>query len=320
MDLTSVEQTRYQSILANVQSYIDSLAPTLQTICQSYLAPLSEREFIQMMSLLPYWSSDIFPLSDEVYHQLGVAHFYICWYYHTQDDLLDEEAAPGTVLGAHLALLKAVEIYEMLGVVNSPCWPTFQSFTQTSAETYALEVDTHFKALTDITTEQLAAYNVEFVGNRVTPFYFNSVAQGHLAGFSANSDRVSNVTAALRAFMAARQIGDDMGDWLTDLQENHLNYVSARLIERFATHYPEAEALTLERLAGYQIRDETVWEEIEQTLAQLNQQAKDYLINYAPCTLQERILETQIANHTIGITSLREVRGNWQQMMGIDLG
>ena len=134
MDLTPTERQRYQAILTDVHHYLDTLTPPLRTICRAYFTPLSERNFIQMMSLLPYWLADQLSTTPPVCHQLGLAHFYCCWYYHAQDDLLDQETPAGTMLGAHLALLKMVELYEGLGLTTTPAWSTFQRLSQTSAE------------------------------------------------------------------------------------------------------------------------------------------------------------------------------------------
>lgn len=319
MELTPAEQQHYQTILAEVQAYLETLAPPLQTLCRSYVTPLRERSFIQMMSLLPFWLSDIVPTPPQVVQQLGLAHFYTCWYYHAQDDLLDEETPAATLLGAHLALLKMVEIYEALGLTTSSVWAEFQRLTHTSAETYAVEMQSRFTTLTELTPARLTPFNVAFVGNRVTPFYFNTVAQCYMAGFSLMNPQTAVLTMALRCFMAARQIGDDAGDWLTDLQAGQLNYVAAALIRRLYERRVIADSreLNLERLAGYQVGDEGFWAEIEQTSHHLHQQALDHLAPYGRCQLQTRLIEPQLAQHTEGWAMDRARRATWREMFGV---
>jgi hypothetical protein len=319
MDLTSAEQQYYQAILAEVETYLETLAPPLQVLCRSYVTPLRERSFIQMMSLLPYWLADIVPTPPQRSHQLGLAHFYTCWYYHAQDDLLDEETPAATLLGAHLALLKMVEIYEALGLTTSEVWHEFQRLSHISAETYAVEMQSRFTTLTELTPARLAPFTVDFVGNRVTPFYFNTLAQCYLAGLSLTNPQTAALTLALRCFMTARQIGDDAGDWLTDLQAGQLNYVAAALIRRLYGRgiISDSRELNLERLAGYQVGDEDFWAEIEQTSHDLHQQALTHLAPYSPCQLQTRLIEPQLNQHRIAWEAGRIQRTTWRQMFGV---
>ena len=319
MDLIPLEQDKYQAILTDVHLYLDTLSPPLRAICHSYIGPLSERAFVKMMSLLPYWLVDCLQTDEGVNHQLGLAHFYCCWYYHAQDDLLDEETSTATVLGAHLALLKMVEIYQGLGVTTSSVWSEFQRLSQTSAETYALEMTSRFRTLDELTLERLAGLTLTFVGDRVTPFYFNTVAQCHLAGLAPDHPTTIALTTALRCTLAARQIGDDAGDWLEDLQAGQLTYVTAHLIRRVYDQQIIAptQELTLERLAAYQVRDEPFWLNIEQTTYKLHQQALAALADFAADAFRCRLIETQIAQHTIGWEMDRTRRATWRQMFGL---
>jgi len=169
---------------------------------------------------------------------------------------------PATILGAHPALLKMMESYVSLGLATTPCWANFWQLVHTSATTYLQETATRFTHLAEITPTQLASLTLDFVGQRVAIIYFNTLAQCQLAAIPANDARWHDLIAALRCFVVARQIGDDVGDWQTDLQVGQLNYVSARLISRFY-EVNHSQAIDLERLVGYQIRDETLWREFE---------------------------------------------------------
>ncbi len=79
------EQTHYQAIIAEVDHYLDTLADPLQAHSRAYVQGLSQGSFTQMMCLLPYWLQEVLPVSAEVCHRLGTAHFYMSWYYHVQD-------------------------------------------------------------------------------------------------------------------------------------------------------------------------------------------------------------------------------------------
>ncbi|NIV02570.1 MAG: hypothetical protein GWN55_14820 [Phycisphaerae bacterium] len=321
MKFSTTEQKQYEAIVADVQAYLQTLAPDLRTVSQTYVTALIEREFVQMMCLLPYWLTDLLPVSAEVAYRLGIAHFYICWYYHAQDDLLDNETPATTMLGAHLALLKAIEVYETLGLTRSPCWTDFQRLAHLSAETYALEMKTRFAHLSELNLDNLEIFTLRFAGNRVAVFCFNAIAQAYWAGYFADDPRHHDLEATLHDFMTARQIGDDVGDWLTDLQAGQLNYVSAQFIRRLhnrgiiTAHQP----LKLERLASYQIRDEDFWAEIEGTANQLHTQALARLTPYGDCALRTRLIESQMKDQAQAWEVGRTSRTYWRRLFGLSL-
>jgi hypothetical protein len=321
MKFSTTEQKQYESIVADVQAYMQTLAPDLQAVSQTYVTALIEREFVQMMSLLPYWLTDLLPVSAEVAHRLGVAHFYICWYYHAQDDLVDNETPATTILGAHLALLKAVEVYETLGLTRSPCWTDFQRLAHLSAETYALEMKTRFTCLCELNLDNLEVFTLRFAGNRVAVFCFNTIAQAYLAGYFADDSRLQDLEATLQDFMIARQIGDDIGDWLTDLQAGQLNYVSAQFIRRLHNRgiITANQPLKLEWLASYQTRDEGFWIEIERTTNQLHAQALARLTPYSDCALRTRLIESQMKDHAQAWEFGRTSRTYWRKLFGLSL-
>jgi hypothetical protein len=163
MNLTIAEQNYYETILTAINQQLAQFSPALQASSQPYVTALSEKGIIQMLTLLPYWLNDILPISADVSQQLGLAQFYTSWYYHAQDDLLDDTAEAHLILGGHLALLKAVEIYDRLGVTTMPAWAEFNRLTQRSAESYALEVSTRFTEFSKITADQAAHFNQEFI-------------------------------------------------------------------------------------------------------------------------------------------------------------
>ena len=50
------------------------------------------------------------------------------------------------------------------------------------------------------------------------PLFFNTQAQLELAGIPAHDERVQNLLRLLEILNLSLQIGDDLGDWLADLQ------------------------------------------------------------------------------------------------------
>jgi hypothetical protein len=141
---------------------------------------------------------------------------------------------------------------------------------------------------------------------------FNPLAQLYLAGIPAHAERAQDVLEALRCWAAARQIADDASDWLDDLKAGQLNYVSARLIER----WPSGGERTLERLATFQLTAEECWTAIEQTARTLSQRALDRLAPYGPSRLHALVTE-QIAEQAEHWAALRAQRGAFQAMFGL---
>src|SRR5262245_53146897 len=309
MGTSSLDQAsdsdRYQAIVAEIYSEVERFAPPLLAVARPFFERLAQGEFSQVAALLPAWLADLAPVDPIISHRLGVAHLYGWWYYAVQDDLLDGSTAAAALLGGHLALLKMVETYRALGLADSPCWADFERLALTSAEQYALELQTRFATLAELTPERLALVTIEFIMGRGAPFYFNTLAQLHLAGFAPDSPLRHDLLAALRCFTAARQIGDDAGDWLADLRAGQLNYVSARMIlDMYARGLiSSATGLDLERLIGYQIGAEEFWAEIERTHQQLCQEALDRLGHYGESrigTLIQRQMATDAKHWATG--------------------
>jgi hypothetical protein len=308
---------RYQAIVAEVGSYLNTLAEPLQTMARSFFDGMVRGEFSQVAALLPHWLSDLLPVSTETAHCLGVAQLYFWWYHYIQDELIDHDADPAALLSGHLALLQAIEIYESLGLTRAPCWAEFQRLARTCAENTAVELQTRFTSLEELTPERLAPFTIDFLINRVATFYFTTTAHLHLAGVSSSDPLHQAILAALHCFAAARQLGDDISDWVTDLQAGHLNFVSAHLMRRL---YQQGLAgngadLDTERLTGYQLTDETFWSEIEQITQDLSQQALDHLAPYGDCRLQS-LIQHQMAQHQEQWAAGRAQRANMRQIFG----
>jgi hypothetical protein len=211
-----------------------------------------------------------------------------------------------------------VETYRALGLASAPCWADFERLALTSAEHYALELGTRFAALAELTPERLAPLTVEFIMDRGAPFYFNTLAQLHLAGQPPDGALGQDLIAALRCFTAARQIGDDAADWLDDLRAGQLNYVSARMIAGLYERGPIAASagLDLERLAGYQVGAEEFWAATELTCRQLYRQALDHLGRHGDCRLGA-LIERQMIRDAEQWAAGRAQRANVRGLFGL---
>ncbi len=309
---------RYQAIVAEIESYLDSFAAPLQAVARPLFETMVQGEFSQVAALLPYWLTDLLPVSPDISHRLGLAHLYFWWYYYIQDELLDGDVPPAALLSGHLALLKMVETYEGLGLTRDPCWADYHRLALVSAETHALELQTRFTHLSELTPDRLALLTLDFIGNRVAPFFFNTMAQLHLAGIPPDNPLQRDLIAALRCFAIVRQLGDDASDWLPDLQAGQLNYVSAHLMRRLYQREPATRGADLdpERLAGYQLSDETFWTELEQTVQSLTQQALDHLAPYGDCRLRA-LIQHQATQQAEQWAAGRAYRANLREIFGV---
>jgi hypothetical protein len=294
--LTPAEFERYQSFLANVQAFIDGLAPQLRATGRTFFEHHVDGSFSQIAALLPNWLVDLLPVSSEVSYQLGLAQLFGWWYYCAQDALLDGEARAEVLLSAHLAFIRAIDIFRRLGLDAPACWQEFHHLTHLSAAHYALELQTRFADVSELSVDRVALIDVEFLMKRAAPVSFGVVAQAHLVGLEPETRLGQDVIAALRCLMGIRQIVDDAGDWLADLRRGRLNYVSARLLRRnFSSGLSAGGVSTdLESLVGQLVLDETFWTEIEGTTGRLGRQARKYLARYGPCRFQG-IIEDQLS-------------------------
>jgi hypothetical protein len=310
---------RYQAILADIRADLETYPPPLQDLARPIFEGLASSEMSQVIALLPYWLTDLLPVPAETSHRLGMAHLYGWWYYYVQDELLDQDAPASMLLAGHLALLKMVEGYRTLGVTYVPGWAEFETLAITSAACHAVEIETRFTDLSALTPKWLVPWTVEFLIQRAGPFYFNTMAQLHLAGIPPEAPLRGAVMMALRHFGAVRQLGDDSGDWLDDLKQGRLNYVSAQLMRRLYDLGLANSGLDLdpERLAGYQLTDEVFWAELEETARTLAHQALEALKPYSPCRLQA-LIEGQLKRNLDSWAVARTRRARLRQLFGLE--
>ncbi len=211
-----------------------------------------------------------------------------------------------------------IDNYRALGVTTAPCWAEFEKLALVSAEGYTLEMQSRFTELAELTPERLIPWTVDLVINRASPFYFNTIAQLHLAGIPSDNPLQQALPDALRYFGAARQISDDASDWLEDLQKGHLNYFSAQLIRHVYENGLVNSPFDLEptRLAGYHLADEAFWADIEQTAQSLAQHSLDILAPYGPCRLRALVNDEMTRNAESWATA-RTRRANLRKLFGL---
>lgn len=308
MQLTDADQSRYARICAELSATVATYPAALRQRCLPTLDTLLAGEFSQLAALLPVWLADLIPLDVRQLHDLGTAGLWLWWYASVLDGLIDGDVDAAALLGGQQALLAALEIYRHLGLADTPTWDDLLNRALCAADAYAREVSTRHLILTDVRDEDLDLWSLDLLMDRSAPFAFTLSAQLHLAGSATDDPRQEVLTNALRGLTAARQIADDAGDWIADLQRGHLNIISAGLVRHFRQTRPNhASTLSIEQLAGYEIHAEAYWTEVEQTHAHLCQQALDGLTIYGECQLRQLIGHQQRSD-TKGWERMRERR------------
>lgn len=317
----SVDAQRYQAITATIYFDISHYDVPLRDNALDSFAKLATYEFSRLVALLPFWLSDLVPVSPDIALQLGVANLYGWQYYSVQDDLLDGSAIVADLPSAQLALLKMVEIYRMLGVTEAPCWSEFQRFAAQSAAAHARELHAHFDRISGLTPDGLMQFTIAWIIERAAPFFFSTLAQLHLAGIAPEQPISRDLIAALHCFAAARQIGDDASDWLDDLRGGRINYVSAQLMSYLYANgkIKPGDELDLERLAGLQLHNEDFWSSIERTHRDLQQQALDHLAPYDSSRFSD-LIEQHMARDAQMWAEERERRASMRSLFGMQPG
>jgi hypothetical protein len=289
------DNPHFQATVTAVRDLISTWPNPLQEHGRAFFEEQLPGLPMQIITTLPYLIHELIPTPPAHLAPLSEAHLLAAWYYHAQDDLLDEQHKPTIMLAGHVALLEAIRRYEELGLTTAACWPQFFTLAQRASQAYTQEWLGRFTAIHELTAEQLAPFTLDFIGRRAAPLFFNTQAQLELAGIHPSDERVQQLLRLLEILNLSLQIGDDLSDWLADLQAGHLNVVGAWLIRHYMATYPEQSTadLALEGLVGYQLLHTGVWDELKQTLATLYDEARGILAPYGRSQLSH-ILEAHI--------------------------
>lgn len=260
------DQAQYRAVCRLIEADLAALPEALAHALQAAFAEFKQGKFSQIAALLPAWLCQQFPVATPVYAQLGAAQLYGWWYYWAQDQLLDGDGAAELLLGAHLALLRQIELYTELGVTQSPIWPLFRQLTVQSALGHQQELRYRLSELSVLGFEQLATFDQTVLLTRAQPFFFCSRAQAWLAGADPFGAEANLVIEALETLTLARQLSDDASDWIDELKQDKLNSVACRFLGYLQQQavFADFSQLTAAQVAGQQILHETFWRALEQ--------------------------------------------------------
>lgn len=315
MELPPDEAGCYERVVARLRAETTELPPALRELAAPSLAQLVTGEFSQIAALLPWWLAELAPLADESCVELGRAGLYAWWHAWLLDSIVDGADGTASLPLVQHALIKALDGYAALGLLAGLPWQDLAARLAASSAAYATEVQARPVNPARVGDDGLAPWTPELLMDRAGPFGFTGTAHLHLAGVPAGDRRWTDLPVAVRCLTGARQIADDASDWLDDLRGGQLNWVAAGLIKAFRATSPACEG-SLERLAGYELRAEGFWDEVERAYDALCAEALERLAPYGPCRLKE-LVEAQGSHDRAIFALMRERRRKLRALFGV---
>ncbi|HMQ32031.1 MAG TPA: hypothetical protein PKD53_14980 [Chloroflexaceae bacterium] len=317
MELTPAEEALYQRVAARVAEETAALPRALRELGAPSLAGLAGGEFSRIAALLPRWLAEQAPLADGLCAALGRAGLYAWWHAEVLDGVLDGARGVAALPLAQHALARALDGYAALGLLAGAPWGDLAARLATATAAYAEEAGARPVDPATVSDERLAAWTPALLTDRAAPFGFAVTAHLHLAGVPASDSRWDDLPAAVRCLTGARQIADDASDWLDDLRSGQLSWVAAGLIRAFRGSAPAAEG-SLERLAGYELRAEGFWGEVERAHGELCAQALERLASYGRSRLAD-LVAAQCRRDGASFALMRERRAGLRTLFGAGL-
>ncbi len=247
-------QTHRKQITTAALDTCDSLSTELRQETRTMLQKVLTRTDSDEILLLPHHfngslTSPLDAKKADLLLQLGLANLFGWTAYTIYDDFLDDEGQPRLLSVANVCLRYSLQHFAKI----APSRASFQSFVRQTFDSIdganAWEL-AHCRAqITDktITIAKLPRYATTLqladrsLGHTLTPL-------GVLAatGIEPDDKRAVLVQLALRQYIAARQLNDDLHDWEQDVRAGRISYVVAKILQELNTapgKYPLASLL-----------------------------------------------------------------------------
>lgn len=185
-------------------------------------------------------------------HTLGMANFYTWMAYTIYDDFIDQEGDPTKLPIANMAHRKAIQLYNSY-VLNSTTRETIQQ--------YFTEMDTANEW--ELNNARFATTKQRITITTIPDYEDGDIlarrALGHILGpmlvclsnESITQSQRDKIHTGLKHYLIARQINDDLHDWVEDLRRGHVSFVVAHLLR--TSGIPEGTQLKeelIEKLKG----------------------------------------------------------------------
>lgn len=319
VDLTA----EYEIILDRARDVVSGLPPLLRGLAEPLLPEWAAGEFSHIVALLPFRVADLLdgPESRQIdeTRTLAVANLLGWWSYLIQDELLDRDLDQPELLPLSTTLhITAVRLLEQLLPGHDAFWDAFQRLSLTSAETHCWEQRYYRLPLTEVRGE---VEELAFLGDRSALLQLAVVAQFALHGHDQDHPLCLALAETLRHYAIARQIGDDRSDWLDDLRQGRLTYVSACIARRMReTGVIQTYAdLDADQMAGFFLYDDNLFAAIQRAALDACQQAAEKVAPYDARYLVNLIDELRRhleSDYETGLESRHKVRALFSPLAG----
>ena len=315
----------YQTVLARAQRTVAGFPPALKSIAEPMLPQWGEASFSRIVALLPYWIADLLDRAPTLHagpciphpgdtETLALANLLGWWSYLIQDELIDGDLDPGEFLPLSMALhASAVSQLAQLLPGDRAFWGTFECLSLASSEASAWEQRLRLDHLKDRTTIDPDLVDPDRLADRSALLQLAVVAQFALRGLDREHPLYAALGEMLRHYAIARQIADVRSDWVQDLQNGQVNFVSVRILRRMLeTGAIESLAeLDVERMVGYTLYDEALFAGIQQEAIDACRRAAQCIAPY-----RSRLLDSLVSdlahdlerNHQVARKSRRQVQ------------
>lgn len=318
-------ESEYAAIVARAREVAASFPPLLRCLAEPLLPELARGEFSRIVALLPYWVTsllsgleptvgDQLTSPDDEAEILGLANLLGWWSYLIQDRLLDRDLDRLELLPLSTAFhVAAVRLLERLLPGHQAFWDTFQHLSLTSAEAHGWEQRHHRWPLTGPVDEIV---DLTRLADRSALLQLAVAAQFALRGYEQDHPLSLALGEALRQYAIARQIGDDLTDWLDDLRRGRLNYVSACIARRMkeTDAIQACDDLSVDQMAGFFLYDDELFTAIQQTARDACRRAAASLAPYESRCLDrlvDELLEQLEGGYKAALQARRELRAQF---------
>lgn len=173
-------------------------------------------------------------LSDQLLTELSVANLYGWIAYTIYDDFLDDEGDPRYLSAANVMMRRSVEAFGRALPENRQFQQVVRDTFDTIDAANAWEV-THARFVVDderITFTKLPDYKrLDKLADRSLGHALPALGVVAAAGVPPNQESAKQLFVALRHYIIARQLNDDLHDWKEDLRAGRITYVLAVILK-----------------------------------------------------------------------------------------
>ena len=265
----------YDALLVRARRTVAGYPPLLRDLAEPLIPGWSAGSFSRIVALLPYWVADllaqVLPRESrtslsrpEETETLALANLLGWWSHLIQDGILDREPDRAELLPLSAALhASAIRLLAHLLPNQAYFWEAFERYSLATSEACVWEQQ---RRLDTLDPAKDTAAELGWIATRTSLLQLTVVAQFALRGLGQEHPLCTALAGMLRNYALARQIGDDRSDWVQDLQNGRLNYVSSRLARRMLATGAVASfaELDVERMMGYYLYDDELFAGIQQ--------------------------------------------------------